>query len=72
MVPGIAELRPRQEQHALGIDDWAADLVAAEGVLLLPGSQFGDPGNHFRLGFGRADLPLAIDRLEDFARRTLR
>ena len=63
---------PRLTVPGVRIDDWAADLVAAEGVLLLPGSQFGDPGNHFRLGFGRADLPVALDRLEDFARRTLR
>ena len=39
------------------IDEWAAGLVEAEGVLLLPGSQFGYGGNHFRLGFGRTDLP---------------
>ena len=38
----------------------------------LPGSQFGYPGNHFRLGFGRTDLPEALARLEAFARRTLR
>ena len=36
------------------------------------GAKFGDPGNHFRLGFGRTDLPVAVDRLEAFARRTLR
>jgi aspartate/methionine/tyrosine aminotransferase len=54
------------------IDDWAAALVEAEGVLLLPGSQFGYGGNHFRLGFGRADLPAALERLEAYASRTLR
>jgi aspartate/methionine/tyrosine aminotransferase len=59
-VPGVA------------IDDWAAQLVEAEGVLLLPGSQFGFGGNHFRLGFGRTDLPAALERLEAFAGRTLR
>ncbi len=47
-------------------------LVEAEGVLLLPGSQFGFGGNHFRLGFGRTDLPVALERLEAFAARTLR
>ena len=36
-------------------------------MLLLPGSQFGHPGNHFRLGFGRTDLPEALGRLEAFA-----
>jgi aspartate/methionine/tyrosine aminotransferase len=59
-VPGVA------------IDDWAADLVETEGVLLLPGSQFGFGGNHFRLGFGRTDLPEALDRLEAHAASTLR
>jgi len=63
---------PRLTVPGVRIDDWATALVEAEGVLLLPGSQLGDPGNHFRLGFGRTDLPVALDRLEDFARRTLR
>jgi aspartate/methionine/tyrosine aminotransferase len=54
------------------IDDWATDLVEAEGVLLLPGSQFGFGGNHFRIGFGRTDLPTALERLEAHASRTLR
>jgi aspartate/methionine/tyrosine aminotransferase len=63
---------PRLTVPGVRIDDWASALVEAEGVLLLPGSQLGHPGNHFRLGFGRADLPVAIDRLEDYARRTLR
>jgi len=31
------------------IDAFAARLVEQEGVLLLPGSQFGYPGNHFRI-----------------------
>ena len=56
----------------VSIDDWAAGLVEAEGVLLLPGSQFGYGGNHFRLGFGRTDLSIALERLERHAERTLR
>jgi aspartate/methionine/tyrosine aminotransferase len=63
---------PRLTVPGVRIDDWAAELVEAEGVLLLPGSQFGHPGNHFRLGFGRANLPEALARLEVYARRTLR
>ncbi len=42
------------------IDAFAARLVEAEGVLLLPGSRFGFEGNHFRIGFGRKDLPEAL------------
>jgi aspartate/methionine/tyrosine aminotransferase len=63
---------PRLTVPGVRIDDWAAALVEAEGVLLLPASQFGHPGNHFRLGFGRTDLPDALSRLEAFAARTLR
>jgi len=48
----------------LDIDRFAADLVEAEGVLLLPGSRFGHPGNHFRIGFGRTDIEPAIAGLE--------
>ena len=60
------------DRPGVRIDDWAAELVRAEGVLLIPGSQFEYPGNHFRLGFGRTDLPEALGRLEAFAERTLR
>jgi aspartate/methionine/tyrosine aminotransferase len=63
---------PRLTVPGVEIDDWAAGLIEAEGVLLLPGSQFGYGGNHFRLGFGRTDLPAAIERLETYAERTLR
>jgi len=62
---------PRLTVPGVGIDAWAAQLVEAEGVLLLPGSQFGDPGDHFRIGYGREDLPAGLARLEAFAERTL-
>jgi aspartate/methionine/tyrosine aminotransferase len=48
------------------IDAFVARLVETEGVLLLPGSQFEHPGNHFRIGFGREDLPQALERLAAF------
>lgn len=57
---------------ATDVDRFSAELVEAEGVLLLPGSRFDHPGNHFRLGFGRQDLPIALERLERHAQRTLR
>jgi aspartate/methionine/tyrosine aminotransferase len=63
---------PRLTVPGVSIDEWAAGLVEAEGVLLLPGSQFGYGGNHFRLGFGRTDLPAALDRFERHAAQTLR
>ena len=51
------------------IDAFAAELVEREGVLLLPASQFGYSGNYFRLGYGRTDMPAALQRLEVFIGR---
>ena len=51
------------------IDAFAAELVEREGVLLLPASQFGYSGNHFRLGYGRADMPATLERLVSFISR---
>ena len=51
------------------IDAFAAELVEQEGVLLLPASQFGYSGNNFRLGYGRADMPAALERLGAFISR---
>ncbi|MFL5721707.1 MAG: aminotransferase class I/II-fold pyridoxal phosphate-dependent enzyme [Chloroflexota bacterium] len=63
---------PRLTVPGVVIDDWASELARSESVLILPGSVFGYAGNHFRLGFGRTDLPEALARLEKFASRSLR
>jgi aspartate/methionine/tyrosine aminotransferase len=49
------------------IEDFARELVDEEGVLILPGSIYEHPGNHFRIGFGRRNMPEALARLERFA-----
>jgi aspartate/methionine/tyrosine aminotransferase len=49
---------------------FAARLVEAEGVLLLPGSVIGHDGNHVRIGFGREDLPEALAGLKRFLDRS--
>ena len=60
------------ELHAdRSIDTFAEDLLQAEGVLIAPGSIFGHPGNHFRLGFGRIDMPAALERLDAYVERTM-
>ena len=56
----------------LPIDRFAEDLVRETGTLILPGTVFGDSGNHFRIGFGRSNMPAALERLDGFAARTLR
>ena len=47
-------------------DAFAARLVDATGVLLLPSSTFGSGDSHFRIGLGRTDLPEAVDKLGSF------
>ena len=47
-------------------DAFAARLVEASGVLLLPSTTFGSGDSHFRIGLGRTDLPEAIEALASF------
>jgi aspartate/methionine/tyrosine aminotransferase len=51
------------------VEAFCDSLVKTAGVLLLPGTVYDDPGNHFRIGFGRKNLPEAIGRLKDFLQR---
>lgn len=53
------------------IEQFAAQLVEEEGVLLVPGTLFDNTTNHFRLGFGRQNLPEALVRLERFTKKLL-
>lgn len=52
------------------VAEFTHQLVQKEGVLLLPGDVYDFPGNHFRLGLGRSNLPEALERLERFCRVT--
>jgi aspartate/methionine/tyrosine aminotransferase len=78
--PGVFEwVRPRGGSIGfprlvadVPIDRFVEDLVRETGVLLLPGTVFADAGNHLRLGFGRTNMPEALERLESYAARTLR
>ena len=45
------------------VDPFCDALVKSTGVLLLPGTLYADNGNHFRIGFGRKNLPEAVARL---------
>lgn len=48
------------------VDALADDLREKTGVLIAPGSLFGHGGGHWRLGFGRENLPEALARFEDY------
>lgn len=45
-------------------DAFAARLVEATGVLVLPSTTFGSGDSHVRIGLGRTDLPEAVAKLE--------
>nr|WP_211922480.1 pyridoxal phosphate-dependent aminotransferase [Solidesulfovibrio aerotolerans] len=53
-------------------DDFCQALLAAAGVLLLPGSLYGETwAKHFRIGFGRADFAENLERLAVFCQNWL-
>lgn len=41
-------------------------LIEKTGVLIMPGSVFNLAGNYYRIGFGRKNMPLALNRFEEF------
>ena len=48
------------------IDAFCDDLVKKKGVLLLPGTLYGPGYNSFRIGFGRRNLPDALEQFEAY------
>lgn len=54
-----------------GVQQFAEKLAESADILILPGSAFEStracvPADHFRIGFGRADLPEALDAFADY------
>jgi aspartate/methionine/tyrosine aminotransferase len=45
------------------VEAWCEQIAECAGVLLLPGTVYGEP-RHVRMGFGRADLARALERLD--------
>jgi aspartate/methionine/tyrosine aminotransferase len=48
------------------IEIFCDQLVKKSGVLLIPGSIYDVSTNHFRIGFGRKNMPEALNRLKQF------
>ncbi len=46
------------------VEAFSSRAASQCGVLLLPGTVYGDRQHHFRLGFGRANMPQALERFE--------
>ena len=51
------------------VDQFCLDLLEVEGVLLMPGSIFNYDKPHFRIGFGRKNMPEALSKLEEYIKR---
>ncbi len=51
---------------AQDISTFCAQLVEKQGVLLLPSTIYDYAGNHFRIGFGRKNMPDALAQLEAY------
>jgi aspartate/methionine/tyrosine aminotransferase len=47
------------------VEAFCDGLLRARGVLLLPGTVYGDRENRFRIGFGRRDMPESLTLLEE-------
>jgi aspartate/methionine/tyrosine aminotransferase len=76
-VGTVSWIRPRggsigfpRLRAGLDVERFADELLGTEGVLIAPGSVFGHPGNHFRLGFGRTDMAAALERFESYLSRS--
>lgn len=48
------------------IQQFTDQLVERKGVLIMPGDAFDFPGNFFRIGFGRKNMPEILERFEQF------
>lgn len=48
------------------IDRFTEKLVEEAGILIMPGSVFDFPGNFFRIGFGRKNMPEVLKRFEQY------
>lgn len=57
---GFARVRGPRDVYS-----WCQRIAAEASVLLLPGAVYGEP-SHVRLGFGRADLPSALQTLDEY------
>ena len=48
------------------VDEFCNQLISQKGVLLLPGTLYGEKYNHFRIGFGRRNMAQCLEKLIEF------
>jgi aspartate/methionine/tyrosine aminotransferase len=52
------------------VQEFCDDVVRRSGVMLLPGSVYDEP-RHIRFGYGRKNMPEALEHFEDYLRKNL-
>jgi aspartate/methionine/tyrosine aminotransferase len=50
------------------VTEFCEEIVRETGVLLLPGGVYDQP-QHIRIGYGRSNMPEALERLEAYLER---
>ena len=53
------------------VEDFCIDVVNKKGVLLLPSTKYDSGNKHFRIGFGRKNMPEALKKLEEYIKEHL-
>jgi hypothetical protein len=47
-------------------------VLGKQGVMIVPGSLFDFPGNHFRIGLGRINLPEVFEQVAGYLKENQR
>jgi aspartate/methionine/tyrosine aminotransferase len=48
------------------VEQFCREVLEKQGVMIVPGSLFDFPGNHFRIGLGRKNLPEALEHVDRY------
>jgi aspartate/methionine/tyrosine aminotransferase len=51
------------------VEKFCQDVLEAKGVMIVPGHLFNFPGNHFRIGLGRRNLPEALEQVGEYLKK---
>ncbi len=52
-------------------EEFCIDVVEKQGIMLLPGTVYDFGERNFRLGFGRKNMPEALEKLEEYIKKNL-
>jgi aspartate/methionine/tyrosine aminotransferase len=56
---------PKWRGHGT-VEQFCQEVLEQQGVMIVPGSLFDFPGNHFRIGLGRRNLPEALEMVAKY------